>query len=90
MAPKKTLVEKMRANPRSDWTIQDVETVARQEGLKVRKPSGGSHYGVYSDALRDPLTIPARRPIKPFYIRALVGYVDAHRAVLKLKEDDDD
>ncbi|MGY6411854.1 MAG: hypothetical protein ACXIUV_12640 [Alkalilacustris sp.] len=90
MAPKKTLIERMRANPKADWTIQDVETLARQEGLKVRNPTGGSHYAVYSDELRDPAIVPARRPIKPFYIRMLVGYVDAHRAVLKRKEKDDD
>ena len=87
MRKRKSLLEKMRANPRGDWQIKDVETLCEQVGLELRPPSGGSHFKVCSPLLRDILTIPARRPIKAPYIRNLVSYSDAHRS---LEEEGDD
>ena len=73
MARADTTVARMRANPR-DWRIRHVESVARAHGFAVHKP-GGSHV-----TLRHPsghkLTVPARRPIKPVYIRMLVELID--------------
>ena len=79
MARKKSILSKMEVNPRGDWSMSDIETLARQEGLEVRKPSRGSHYVVSSPKLRDALTVPYNRPIKPIYIRNLVSYAMAHR-----------
>jgi hypothetical protein len=74
--PDDTLLERMRGNPRGDWTIADVERLCRQTGLRITPPRRGSHYKV-----RDPrgalvMTIPAHRPIRPVYIRQLVDLVD--------------
>lgn len=88
MAKKKPLLERMRDNPKNDWQIKDIEKVCNQIGLTLDAPSHGSHYKVFSDRLRDALTIPARRPIKPPYIRALVSYADAHLANLDKDADD--
>lgn len=79
MAPKKTILEKMRNNPKSDWVMSDVEKVVAKEGLDLKKPATGSHYVVVSNRLRDVLTIPHNRPIKYKYIILFVSYVDAHR-----------
>lgn len=79
MAPKRSLLEKMRDNPASDWTIADVKKLCAQEGLDCRTPNGGSHYVVTSDVLEGHQTVPAKRPIKVVYIRSLVGMADAHR-----------
>ena len=73
------LLERMRANPQADWTIADIERLCRACGLTITSPRRGSHYKV-----RDPhdgatLTIPARRPIKTVYIRALVALADRFR-----------
>jgi len=68
-------LSQMRANPKGDWTIADLETVATSCGMKVRK-SGGSH-AVFSHpkaVLR--VTVPARRPIKPIYVRQFIELVD--------------
>lgn len=70
------LLERMRRNPRGNWRIEQVQTVCRQYGLTCAAPSGGSHYKVSAPKLPDILTIPARRPIKPVYIRLLVRFVD--------------
>jgi len=68
------LLAKMRENPR-DWQIGQLETLARQRELGVRK-SGGSHV-VFSRAgcpLR--VTVPAHKPIKPVYIAQFLELVD--------------
>lgn len=58
---------RMRSNPQGDWTIADVQAVCRRAGLECLPPSGGSHWKVAH---------PARRPIKPAYIRKLVKMAD--------------
>lgn len=69
----------MRANPQADWTIADVERLCREVGLTATPPRRGSHYKVRSPGSGMVLTIPARRPIKPVYIRALVALADTLR-----------
>lgn len=67
----------MRRNPVGDWTIGDVEMVCRLKGIECVAPTQGSHYDISHPSQRDVLTIPARRPLKPAYIRMLVSFVDA-------------
>lgn len=78
MAKKKPLLEQMRANPRKDWTIQDVERLCNEHGLTLETPSSGSHYEAVSPIIFVHQTIPRARPIKPVYIKMLVRLVDAH------------
>jgi hypothetical protein len=67
----------MKANPAADWQIDDVEAVCRQFGLVVTPArGGGSHYKVRKPGKNVILTIPARRPILPVYIRALVSMIE--------------
>ncbi|HVL72824.1 MAG TPA: hypothetical protein VM434_13200, partial [Beijerinckiaceae bacterium] len=73
-------LDEMRRNPRADWTIADIEGVCRRLGLVCTPPSHGSHYKVSSPKGDAILTIPARRPIKPVYIRQ---FVDLARAVVE-------
>lgn len=72
------LLARMRNNPAGDWSIQGVEAVCREYGLLFRLGSGTSHCHAKHPAAREILTIPARRPIKPIYIRKLVRYIEAH------------
>jgi hypothetical protein len=75
------LLERMRANPRGDWRIADVERLCRAYGVRCTAPSGGgSHYTARAEGIETILTIPARRPIKPVYIRRLVQLIDRVRA----------
>jgi predicted RNA binding protein YcfA (HicA-like mRNA interferase family) len=71
------ILERMRRNPAGDWTIADIRNVCRQHGIVFFSPTRGSHYKVSHPAIRDVLTIPYRRPIKPVYIRKLVKLIDA-------------
>jgi hypothetical protein len=70
------LLERMHRNPRGDWRINDVERLCWNNGLECEPPrGGGSHYKVSDPHGSFSLTVPARRPIKPVYIRALVGFI---------------
>ena len=72
------LLDRMRQNPAGDWTIRDVERLCREHGLLFRIGQGTSHCHAKHPAASEILTIPARRPIKPVYIRKLVRYIEAH------------
>ncbi len=66
--------ERMARNPKDNWSINDIQTVCRENGLTCVAPrGGGSHYKVSGPGFK--LTIPATRRIKPVYIRALVGFI---------------
>jgi hypothetical protein len=72
------LLKRMRANPR-DWRIEDVATVCAAFGIACTPPRKGSHYKVKHEGQVETLTVPAHKPIKPWYIEALVKFVDAVR-----------
>lgn len=71
-------LEQMRANPLGKWRIQDVERVCSAFGAMCEPARGGSsHYKVAHPRMREKLSIPFARPIKPVYIRQLVRFLDA-------------
>ena len=65
----------MRANPKADWTPDNVKAVARACGLTLRQR--GTSHAVLTNALGRHLTIPMHKPIKPLYIRRLVELIEA-------------
>lgn len=64
----------MRRNP-LDWGMQDLLKIARQIGMEVRS-RGGSHHVFAHQASARTVTVPARRPIKPIYIKLVLELVD--------------
>ena len=74
------LLERMRTNPRADWTIADVERLCRRLGITISAPRRGSHFKMRNPNDGTTLPIPAHRPIRPVYIRALVALADRFRA----------
>ncbi len=71
-------LDRMRANPR-DWRIASLEAVAAAHGVNVRKP-GGSHVVFEHPGVAEAVSVPARRPIKPVYVRRFVAFIEAVRA----------
>ena len=69
----KTL-EMMRGNPR-DCRIEDVVAVAKRHNLLMRIKEG-SHYVFGFPGIKEAVSIPAHKPIKPVYITAFVGLID--------------
>jgi hypothetical protein len=70
--PDKYLAQ-MRQNPR-DWRIEQLITVARAHGITHHQP--GTSHVTFRRADGGKLTVPARRPIKPFYVQMFVRLID--------------
>ncbi len=66
------ILEKMRNNPQ-DWRIDDLKVVALAFGVEWRQ-HGTSHV-VFIRPDGRTLPVPARRPIKPIYVRKFVDFV---------------
>lgn len=70
------ILQRMRRNPR-DWRIESLETVARSLGMLMRRPGGGSSHVIFGHpAVEEIVSVPAKRPIKPVYIRQFLKLVD--------------
>ena len=68
----KTLAQ-MKANA-LDWRIEALKSVADAYGVTWRQP-GGSHV-IFRHPRGAMLSLPARRPIKPVYIRKFVQLIE--------------
>lgn len=75
MARTHRLLAAMKANPKADWSPENVRVVARACGLRLRQR--GTSHAVLTNALGDHLTVPMHKPIKPVYIRRLVRLIEA-------------
>jgi hypothetical protein len=76
------ILEKMHANPTSDWTIADIETVCRSFGIRCATPFRGRL--PLQDLPQDLPPVPTRNPDRAFsspdqavYVRNFVRFVDA-------------
>ncbi|KMS55565.1 hypothetical protein [Sphingobium cupriresistens] len=70
------LLDRVARNPAGDWTISDIQTLCDHLGWACLPPTGGgSHWKVAVPGSDTILTIPAKRPIKPVYIRKLMAFV---------------
>ena len=63
----------MKAHP-LDWRIESLKLVADAFGLVYRQPDG-SHV-IFRHPNGGMLSVPARRPIKPVYVRKFVRLVE--------------
>lgn len=66
------LFEAMCRNPR-DWRLEQMQTVAKQHGIDWRHD--GTSHCVFVRADGATLPVPARRPIKPIYVKKFVALV---------------
>jgi hypothetical protein len=73
------ILEKMRNN-RVGWHIEELQTVAEENGVEWRRPGrGGSHVIFSAPGVREIVSVPARRPIKPIYIKQFLALIDASK-----------
>ncbi len=63
-------LESMKTNPKGDWTIQDLQSVARRYYIDYRQP--GTSHVTFSHIRGLSLTVPAYKPIKPFISKNLL------------------
>jgi hypothetical protein len=75
-AGRKTL-QKMRKY-RIGWCIEELQAVAEEKFVEWRRPGGGGSHVIFSaPGVRDIVSVPAKRPIKPVYIKQFVALIDA-------------
>ncbi len=74
MTKSEKTLNKMKANPK-DWRIEQLETIAKQYGVTVRK-TGGSHVVFDHNDGVELLCVPAHRPIKPIYIKKFIALIE--------------
>jgi hypothetical protein len=67
------LLESMRRSP-LDWSLPDLQTIARHHNIAWRHKGGSHCVFVRSDGRT--LPVPARRPIKPVYVHMFLALVD--------------
>lgn len=67
------LLASMRRNP-LDWTIGELQTVARHNNIDWRHQKSSHCVFVREDGRT--LSVPAHRPIKPIYVHKFVELVD--------------
>ena len=76
MAASKAL-QKMRQNP-IGWRIEELQTLAEETFIEWRRPGrGGSHVIFSAPGVREIVSAPTRRPIKPVYIKQFLALIDA-------------
>ena len=69
MAGAERLFDAMKANPKADWTPDNIRTVARAFELRLRQR--GTSHAVVTNSLGQHLTIPMHKRIKAVYVRDL-------------------
>ncbi len=71
------LLAGVRRNPRDDWTIGQIRSVARQFEIDVANPRRGSHHTLaHADLPGFILTIPVHRTVKSVYVKQFVSMID--------------
>ena len=80
MAKLEKLIANMRNNPRGDWQIGQLKSIADHLGIPYRHP--GTSHVTFAPRDRPGLTVPAHKPIKPVYVRRFL-------AMIETKEGDD-
>ncbi len=63
------ILQKMRKT-KMGWRIEELQTVAEENSVEWRRPGrGGSHVIFSAQGVREIVSVPAKRPIKPVYIK---------------------
>ena len=71
------MLQKMRKSP-VGWRIEELQMVAEASLVEWRRPGrGGSHVIFSASGVREIVSVPAGRPIKPIYIKQFLALIDA-------------
>ncbi len=73
MAVATKILGRMRNN-QTGWRIEDLKTVAARFKIEYRQP--GTSHVTFRHPSGAKLTVPARRPIKPIYVRKFLELID--------------
>lgn len=64
------------------WRIEQLQAVAEANRVDWRRPGRGGTHVIFSvPGVREIVSVPARRPIKPVYIKQFLALIDAAEEV---------
>ena len=67
----------MRKN-QMGWRIEDLQAVAEGTSVEWRRPGRGGSQVIFSaPGVREIVSVPAKRPIKPVYIKHFLALIEA-------------
>ena len=67
-------LERLRQNPKG-VSFEELAAVVEREGFVLRSVRG-SHYQFRHPSFSEVLTVPARSPVKPVYVKAVLRLID--------------
>lgn len=80
----------MRKHPLG-WRIEDLQAVAEENSVEWRRPGrGGSHVIFSATGVREIVSVPSKRPIKPVYVKQFIALIDAAQEASEQRENNDD
>lgn len=86
-AAAKTLLQMRRFQ--AGWRIEDLQSIATEYQLVWRRPGhGGSHVVFSAPGVREIVSVPSKRPIKPIYVKKFLALLDAAREVQQSEAQD--
>ena len=77
MDKREKLLNRIRNNPKDDWKIDNLKLIAEHYGIEYA--DNASSHIVFRSPTGEHLTVPARRPIKPVYIRLFLDFIESVR-----------
>lgn len=78
------------ASVQTGWRIEELQSVANENHVEWRRPSrGGSHMVFSAPGVREIVSVPSKRPIKPVYIKQFLALVDAAIEVKRNESQDE-
>ena len=75
MSKAEKLLQRMKSNPKADWTPDNIKTLCNVFNLTLRQR--GTSHAVLTNSKGEHLTVPMHKPIKPLYIKRLVELIEA-------------
>jgi len=76
MSKSDKILEKMRSNPH-DWRIEQLKSLADAHGVDYRQP--GTSHVTFRHPNGAKLTVPARKPIAPEYVKQFLRLITLGR-----------
>ena len=74
MSKVEKLLLSMKNNRKDDWVIDDLKAVATRYNIDYRQP--GTSHVTFRTKQGVKLTVPARKPIKPIYIKMFIELIE--------------
>ena len=89
MAASAKMLSRMR-RIHTGWRIEELQSIAKENHVEWRHPGrGGSHVIFSAPGVREIVSVPAKRPIKPVYIKQFLALVDAATEVKQSARQDE-